>query len=66
MTMAVQDFTRADFGVIAQLLRNIEGLAARLTDWRDRRATQKALAGLSDHELDDIGLTRADIDAISR
>lgn len=29
--------------------------------WMDRRATKKALLRLSDHELDDIGLTRADI-----
>lgn len=32
--------------------------------WRDRQATRKELAKLSDHELDDIGLTRGDIDTM--
>jgi uncharacterized protein YjiS (DUF1127 family) len=28
--------------------------------WNDLRVTRKALSRLSDHELEDIGLTRAD------
>jgi len=32
-----------------------------LTDWNERRATRKALANLSDQQLDDIGLCRGDI-----
>ncbi|MDO5758215.1 MAG: DUF1127 domain-containing protein [Rhodobacterales bacterium] len=35
--------------------------AAAFTAWKDARATRKALSVLSDRELDDIGLTRADI-----
>ncbi|WP_413718177.1 DUF1127 domain-containing protein [Silicimonas sp. MF1-12-2] len=35
-------------------------------DWNDARRTRKVLSQLSSHELDDIGLTRGDIDAISR
>lgn len=34
----------------------------RLTAWNNARLTQKALSALSDHELNDIGLTRADIE----
>lgn len=35
-----------------------------LSDWNDRRITRNALSKLTDHELDDIGLCRADVDAI--
>jgi uncharacterized protein YjiS (DUF1127 family) len=34
--------------------------------WNDARQTRKALAALTDRELDDIGLTRSDIDDISQ
>ena len=33
--------------------------------WNDRRSTRKMLGTLSDHELDDIGLCRGDIDDIT-
>jgi len=33
--------------------------------WNDARVTRNALAKLSDRELDDIGLTRSDIDFIA-
>lgn len=33
--------------------------------WNDARATRKSLEALSDRELEDIGLCRGDIDAIS-
>ncbi|MDH3263129.1 MAG: DUF1127 domain-containing protein [Paracoccaceae bacterium] len=36
----------------------------RFAAWNDARITRKALASLSDHELDDIGLTRGEIDLI--
>ena len=39
-------------------------LAASYTDWKDQRATRKALSALSDRELDDIGLSRADLDTL--
>ncbi len=32
--------------------------------WADNRATYKALSKLSDRELDDIGLSRSDLDAL--
>lgn len=39
-------------------------LWADFAAWRDARATYTALSKLSDRELDDIGLTRADIDQL--
>ena len=46
------------FGAFATSL--ISAFAA----WNDARVTRNALKRLSDHELDDIGLTRSDIDFI--
>ncbi|MGH1413929.1 MAG: DUF1127 domain-containing protein [Pelagimonas sp.] len=39
--------------------------ASAFVAWKDARQTRRALASLSDRELDDIGLNRADIDVIS-
>ncbi len=36
-------------------------LAYRLAEWNNRRVTRQALVKLTDRELDDIGLSRADI-----
>ena len=45
---------------------SVAGLVTRFTTWNEARRTRNALARLTDHELDDIGLTRGDIDAIGR
>ncbi|MDZ7708751.1 MAG: DUF1127 domain-containing protein [Roseovarius sp.] len=49
--------------------RRTPGLFSRITEmlisWNDRRATRNALARLSDRELDDIGLSRGDIDRVA-
>ncbi|MEE9428698.1 MAG: DUF1127 domain-containing protein [Paracoccaceae bacterium] len=49
------------------------GIGTRLTavfdamsKWNDTRAARKSLGRLSDQMLDDIGLTRGDIDLITR
>lgn len=46
------------------------GIVARITslvgDWREARVTRRELNRLSDRELDDIGLCRADIERIAR
>ncbi|MEM6578648.1 MAG: DUF1127 domain-containing protein [Pseudomonadota bacterium] len=39
-------------------------LAASIAHWNENRRTRAALARLSDRELDDIGLSRADIDRL--
>lgn len=43
---------------------SLGGLWARIVAWNDRRITRKELMKLSDRELEDIGLSRADIDAV--
>jgi uncharacterized protein YjiS (DUF1127 family) len=37
-----------------------------LADWNDLRKTRKVLSSLSNAELDDIGLSRADVDMVTR
>ena len=64
--MAILDTTRAP--VTAQLKQGVFGgfvpnLVASVASWANRRATRTALHALSDRELEDIGLTRGDIDA---
>lgn len=39
-------------------------LFAALSAWNDRRVTRNQLARLTDRELDDIGLCRADIENV--
>jgi uncharacterized protein YjiS (DUF1127 family) len=43
----------------------LAGLVGRLAAWNDARITRKALSSLTDRELDDLGLIRADIDVIA-
>ncbi|KEO61167.1 hypothetical protein DT23_10560 [Thioclava indica] len=42
----------------------IVSLIASVLEWNDLRVTRKALAKLSDRELDDIGLTRFDLNRL--
>ncbi|WP_372886917.1 DUF1127 domain-containing protein [Shimia sp.] len=66
--MAAFDTTRAQFetaslaGRIGQLFAS---LVAAITEWNDARVTRNALAALSDRELEDIGLSRGDIENIA-
>lgn len=70
--MAAYDLTRSQFasagiatfaGRIGHGIVNVFGAIA---DWNDARQTRKALGSLSDHELDDIGMVRGDIDTVAR
>lgn len=36
-------------------------MKSNILSWKETRATRRALDGLTDAQLDDIGLTRADI-----
>ncbi len=56
--------TAAVFGATARP-GHIRSWMTAFADWRARQATRKALSKLSDHELEDIGLSRGDIDAMS-
>lgn len=46
-----------------RVLKAISNWLVAIFEWRVRRAAASALRGLSDHLLQDIGLTRQDIDA---
>lgn len=60
--------TTTDAGMVsiaAGRLARLAGLATTaFEDHLRRRATLRALKNLNDHQLDDIGLTRADVDAL--
>lgn len=65
--MAATQMTRpAPFGAITtyRFVQLVDVAFNALATWNDARLTRKALGKLSDHELDDIGLCRADIDSI--
>ena len=64
-------FTRtavAPFGAITvhNVVTAIAGVADKLRAWNDTRRTINALRALSPAQLDDIGLTRGDINRFSR
>ena len=51
-------------GSSAGLFAGLFKVAGAVAAWNDARLTRKTLSQLSDRELDDIGLTRGDIDRI--
>ncbi len=61
--MAAFDHTSTS-GVSGRFGNSFTALAARILEWNDKRRTRIALEQLSDRELDDIGLSRADVAAI--
>lgn len=66
--MAAFDTTRPVYGaapVAGQIKGYLSNLIASVIAWNDARVTRKALNSLTDRELDDIGLTRGDIDAVA-
>lgn len=65
--MAATETTRpAPFGAVTtfRAVTLVERAFWALRNWNDARTTRKALAKLSDRELDDIGLCRADLDRL--
>jgi uncharacterized protein YjiS (DUF1127 family) len=66
--MAAFDTTRTAYGSSSAVSR-ISAFASRAVSavvaWNDTRVTRKALASLTDRELEDIGLSRGDIDFIA-
>ncbi|TDK51783.1 DUF1127 domain-containing protein [Antarcticimicrobium luteum] len=51
------------FGRIGAAICTVIGAIA---DWNDARITRNALSALSDRELEDIGLSRGEIDLIAQ
>ncbi|WP_415183496.1 DUF1127 domain-containing protein [Phaeovulum sp.] len=44
----------------------VSSLMSSISAWNDARQTRIELSKLSDRELDDIGLTRGDIDRVAK
>ena len=63
--MATYDLHRAQNGGQSFVTR-LSALYSAYLAWNDARVTRRALSHLSDHELDDIGLVRGEIDQITR
>lgn len=57
--------TNRPYGAGNSVSTVITGLFGQIAAWNDARVTRSALSKLSDHELDDLGLHRGDIDAIA-
>jgi uncharacterized protein YjiS (DUF1127 family) len=65
--MAAFDTTRAQFetaGFAGRIGQTFATLAAAVVAWNDDRVTRNALNGLTERELEDIGLSRFDVDNI--
>jgi len=63
------DTTRTTYGtdVTANRISGFfAGLSTAITAWNDTRKTARALGGLTDRELADIGLTRGDITNVAK
>lgn len=56
------------FGAIStyRVFSSLSNVMAGIKTWNDMRLTRKALSRLSDHELNDIGLCRGDIELMGR
>lgn len=67
--MAAFDTSRPSYGatgLVGRIGTIVTALLGAFAEWNDARATRGALSKLSDHELADIGLSRGDIDSVSR
>ncbi|WP_375228387.1 DUF1127 domain-containing protein [Roseobacter sp. S98] len=67
--MATFDTTRTHYGsasIASRFFSMISAAVAGVIAWNDARVTRNALSGLTDRELEDIGLSRADIDGVAQ
>ena len=64
--MAAFDTTRTSVDLSAGRIGGFfANLVGALATWNDARITRKSLSQLSERELDDIGLSRGDIDRVA-
>lgn len=66
--MAAFDTTRTTYGstgLFGRIGTTFTAAVSAVMSWNDTRATKNSLAALSDRELADIGLSRADIDDVA-
>ncbi len=67
--MAHFETSRSQFGgpsLAGRLSATVASVLSELVAWNNARMTRNALAGLSDRELDDIGLSRGTIDEVAK
>ncbi|KMW60659.1 hypothetical protein AIOL_000823 [Candidatus Rhodobacter oscarellae] len=67
--MALFDTSRpvvANTGIGAAFANIFSGLMAAVASWNDARVTRNTLSQLSDRQLDDLGLSRGNIDELFR
>ena len=50
---------------VRSILSSLKALPRMVHQWEMERQTRNALSGLSDKQLDDIGLVRGDIDTLT-
>ncbi|SMO93479.1 DUF1127 domain-containing protein [Ruegeria faecimaris] len=65
--MAALDTTRTttgSFGLVGRIGATFAMVVNAVVEWNDARVTRNALSGLSDRELEDIGLCRGDIEIV--
>ncbi|WP_430736727.1 DUF1127 domain-containing protein [Roseicyclus salinarum] len=58
--------TNRPLGAGFRATRLLAAVVGRIVAWNDARVTRRALWQLSDRELDDLGLTRGDIEDIAQ
>lgn len=65
--MAAIDTTRTttgSFGLVGRIGATFASVVNAVAEWNDARVTRNTLSGLTDRELEDIGLCRGDIDVV--
>ncbi|MCG6885327.1 MAG: DUF1127 domain-containing protein [Silicimonas sp.] len=63
--MAYTIYRTRPTGLSSRAALTVVDFVGRLSDWNDARRTRNALSRLSNHELDDIGLSRGDIERVA-
>jgi uncharacterized protein YjiS (DUF1127 family) len=66
--MAIIETSRpygASPSLLSRLAAGVADIFAAVAEWNEARQTRNALSRLSDRELDDIGLSRAEIEALT-
>ncbi|MBO9444319.1 DUF1127 domain-containing protein [Ruegeria sp. R14_0] len=66
--MAALDTTRTttgSFGLVGRIGATFASAVNAAIEWNDARVTRNALSGLTDRELEDIGMCRGDIDVVA-